>query len=60
MGIQSKKAIKNGEKTQKQILNEFVSVELLSPRFKHEDRILVAKLMQREYRAGFLNGKNLK
>jgi len=60
MGALSKKALDQGQKEQREILEEFLTSRLLSNRFTREDRILVAKLMQLEYKQGFLNGSALR
>jgi len=50
---------KKKEKTQKEILNNFLIDGLLSPRFNQQDRVMVAKMMQDQYKQGFLNGYSL-
>ena len=48
------KSIKENKKRQKDlILNHFTAS------FSKEDRLLIAKLMQQEYREGFLNGMKI-
>jgi hypothetical protein len=48
------KSIKENKKRQKDlILNHLIA------KFSKEDRLLIAKLMQQEYREGFLNGMKI-
>ena len=47
------------KKLQKDLLQKFLNEHLLSPNFTFSDRKMVAKLMQQQYKEGFLNGMKI-